>query len=238
MLGPGLHARKGMSPIVALKKWQTYAIPRCLYGIEIMNYTKTDILKLERLQQQVCRQIQGLPTRTANAATYVMLGAQEIMNSKPTEEIWKRPVKKAINMHWEKQWLSEKENKTTMQYLDINQQPIRKPHQIWQLVPYTTIEVKKADIKARLITRTYTLQSDREKFTRGRESDKCLLCETSREDTHHFLITCTAFKMERDKHLSVLKSYLKNNTPVGTFDRVEEQGLLVLFILNSSFYSS
>ncbi|CAG2204057.1 unnamed protein product [Mytilus edulis] len=294
MLGPGLHARKGMSPIVALKVWQTYAIPRCLYGIEIMNYTKTDILKLERLQQQVCRQIQGLPNRTANAATYVMLGvepiqatvdrlvltffggiiqdsasiefmiierqlcmsppnsnnfinrlkeildkyglpkAQEIMNSKPTKEIWKRTVKKAINMHWEKQWLVEKENKTTMQYLDINQQPIGKPHQIWQLVPNTTIEVKKAEIKARLITRTYTLQSDREKFTRGRESDKCLLCETSREDTHHFLITCTALKMERDKHLSVLKSYLKNNTPVGTFDRVEEQGLLVLFILNPS----
>ncbi|VDI59356.1 Hypothetical predicted protein [Mytilus galloprovincialis] len=294
MLGPGLHARKGMSPIVALKVWQTYAIPRCLYGIEIMNYTKTDILKLERLQQQVCRQIQGLPNRTANAATYVMLGvepiqatvdrlvltffggiiqdsasiefmiierqlcmsppnsnnfinrlkeildkyglpkAQEIMNSKPTKEIWKRTVKKAINMHWEKQWLVEKENKTTMQYLDINQQPIGKPHQIWQLVPNTTIEVKKAEIKARLITRTYTLQSDREKFTRGRESDKCLLCETSREDTHHFLITCTALKMERDKHLSVLKSYLKHNTPVGTFDRVEEQGLLVLFILNPS----
>ncbi|CAG2193003.1 LEO1 [Mytilus edulis] len=121
-----------------------------------------------------------------------------------------------------------------MQYLEINQQPIGKPHQIWQLVPNTTIEVKKAEIKARLITRTYTLQSDREKFTRGRESDKCLLCETSREDTHHFLITCTALKIERDKHLSVLKSYMKNNTPVGTFNRVEEQGLLVLFILNPS----
>ncbi|CAG2195485.1 PRDM7_9 [Mytilus edulis] len=80
-----------------------------------------------------------------------------------------------------------------------------------------------------VITRTYTLQSDREKFTRGRESDKCLLCETSREDTHHFLITCAALKTERDRHLSVLKSYLKNN-----FDRVEEQALLVLFILNPS----
>ncbi|XP_063447072.1 uncharacterized protein LOC134726592 [Mytilus trossulus] len=97
----------------------------------------------------------------------------------------------------------------------------------------------RADIGAKIgnisvVAPTCTLQSDREKFTRGRESDKCLLCETSREDTHHFLITCTALKMERDKHLSVLKSYLKNNTSVGTFDRVEEQGLIVLFILNPS----
>jgi hypothetical protein len=50
LLGPGLHARKGMSPIVSAKLWQTYVnIPRSLYGIEVLNYTKTDILKIERL---------------------------------------------------------------------------------------------------------------------------------------------------------------------------------------------
>jgi hypothetical protein len=49
-LGPGLHARKRMSPIVSAKLWQTYVIPRNLYGIEVLNYTKTDILKFERLQ--------------------------------------------------------------------------------------------------------------------------------------------------------------------------------------------
>ena len=36
-LGPGLHARRGMSPLVALKIWKTHVLPRCLYGIEILN---------------------------------------------------------------------------------------------------------------------------------------------------------------------------------------------------------
>jgi hypothetical protein len=80
LLGPGLHARKGMYPIVSAKLWQTHVIPRSLYGIEVLNYTKTDILKFERLQLQICRQIQGLPNRTANAALYILLGLEPIQS--------------------------------------------------------------------------------------------------------------------------------------------------------------
>ena len=69
-----------MSPIVSAKLWQTYAIPRSLYGIEVLNYTKTDILKFERLQLQICRQIQGLPNRTAKAAVYILLGLEPIQS--------------------------------------------------------------------------------------------------------------------------------------------------------------
>ncbi|CAC5397431.1 unnamed protein product [Mytilus coruscus] len=78
LLGLGLHARKGMSPIVAYKIWKTYVIPRASYGIEVMNFTESDILKLERLQLKVCRQIQGLPDRTANIATYSLLGVEPV----------------------------------------------------------------------------------------------------------------------------------------------------------------
>ncbi|CAC5382556.1 unnamed protein product [Mytilus coruscus] len=57
----------------------TYALARSLIGIEVTNYTPADILKLDRLQLQICRQIQGLPARTANAATvYVMRGIEPI----------------------------------------------------------------------------------------------------------------------------------------------------------------
>jgi hypothetical protein len=80
LLGPRRHARKGMSPIVSAKLWQTYVIPRSLCGIEVLNDTKTDILKFERLQLQICRQIQGLPNRTANAAVYILLGLEPIQS--------------------------------------------------------------------------------------------------------------------------------------------------------------
>ena len=50
---------------------------------------------------------------------------------------------------------------------------------------------KKAGVKCRLLTRTYSLQADRAKFSRGRESDMCNLCKISHEDTRHFLLECS-----------------------------------------------
>ena len=49
LLGPNLHARKGLSPIVAHKIWITHVIPRFLHGAEVLHITKTDLDQLERL---------------------------------------------------------------------------------------------------------------------------------------------------------------------------------------------
>ena len=49
-----------------------------LYGIETLKFSKSDIQKLERLQLKICRQIQGLPDRTANAVTYALLGIETV----------------------------------------------------------------------------------------------------------------------------------------------------------------
>ena len=228
LLGPGLHARKGMSPIVSAKLWQTYVIPRSLYGIEVLNYTKTDILKFEKLQLKICRQIQGLPNRTANAAVYILLGLEpiqsvvdrllltffgciiqdedsieyriverqlqmpsenintfvnslkavlhkyglpkpdELLETVPTKQQWKITVKDATQKYWEEKWEKEKSEKSTMKFLDIKKKSIGNPHKIWNLAPKTTLEVRKAGVKAKLITRTYTLQSDKAKFTKTR----------------------------------------------------------------------
>jgi hypothetical protein len=78
LLGSGLHARRGMSPIIAIKIWRTYVIPKLLYGIEIMTYTKTDLQKLERLQLKILKQFQGLSERRANVDVYSLLGINPI----------------------------------------------------------------------------------------------------------------------------------------------------------------
>ena len=78
LLGTGLHARSGMSPVVLMKIWNTYVVPRFLYGLEVQNPTKTDIKKLEQLQRKVCRQFQRLPERTSSIAVYALTGAEPI----------------------------------------------------------------------------------------------------------------------------------------------------------------
>ena len=66
----GRQALEDICPICAL--------PRSLYGIETLKFSKSDIQKLERLQLKICRQIQGLPDRTPSAATDALLGIETV----------------------------------------------------------------------------------------------------------------------------------------------------------------
>ena len=293
MLDPGLHALKGTNPLVAVKLWKDYALPRSLYGIETLKFSKSDIQKLELLQLKICRQIQGLPDRTTNAATYALLGIETIeatvdklmlsffgniiqngssiefriterqqvmstqhknafatrirnilekynlptiitlMESVPPKEIWKRMVKNAVEFYWKQTREQERVTKSTMEFFDDNRQ-LRKPHPVWALVPNNTMEVKKAGVKCRLLTRTYTLQADRTKLSRGRESDMCNLCKISHEDTRRFFLECSYLEDDREKHLSKLKQYTRTHLSENTFDRLKSENLLLQFILDPS----
>ena len=78
MLGPGLKSMVGLSPIVALKIWKTYALPRCIYGMETQTYSKSDMERLKSYQRKICRQLQQLPERCASTAVYALLGMEPI----------------------------------------------------------------------------------------------------------------------------------------------------------------
>ena len=68
LLGPGLHARTGMSPLVTVK----------IYGIELQRCTKTDLQKMEAYQRKILKHLQGLPDRTASVAMYILSGCETI----------------------------------------------------------------------------------------------------------------------------------------------------------------
>ncbi|KAH3735559.1 hypothetical protein DPMN_042095 [Dreissena polymorpha] len=78
LIGPGLNAIKGFSPVVALKLWNTYAMPRALYGVEILKVTTGDIEKLDRQHRSMFKHFQGLPARIATAEVHLLLGSELI----------------------------------------------------------------------------------------------------------------------------------------------------------------
>ena len=102
-------------------------------------------------------------------------------------------------------------------------------------LPNNTLEIKKkkAEINAKLLTRTYTLQSDRAKFG-VTTNDICMLCKSNKEDTEHFLLICPSLENVREKHLSILFTYIANNFGSNTINRINQDGLLVQIILDSS----
>ena len=74
LFGAGMHGRNGMNPIVSKQLWIVYIIPIMLFGVELWKLNKGEVEKLELFQRGKVKQIQGLPTRTATAATLGLIG--------------------------------------------------------------------------------------------------------------------------------------------------------------------
>ena len=67
--------------------------------------------------------------------------------------------------------------------------------------------IKKADIKARLMTGTYVLQSVCAKFNQYSVDPTCLLCGEN-PDHEHFLLMCRLLSKSRDPFIKTLKPVL------------------------------
>lgn len=126
----------------------------------------------------------------------------------------------------------EKQEKSSLQHLDSR--PPRCPHPVWKHVPNNPIEVRKAEVKAKLLTRSYTLQSDRSKFTKEREDSTCRICHTEDEDTKHFLLECSALTTVRQKFLDTIEHYINNQEQYNCYDMLSKEGLLMKLILEPS----
>lgn len=74
LMGAGLHGLNGVNPKASIHLIKTYVVPRLLYGLEILSLSIEDIRNLENYYKKLLRQIQHIPDRTANAATFLLLG--------------------------------------------------------------------------------------------------------------------------------------------------------------------
>jgi 5'-3' exonuclease len=74
LMGAGLHGLNGVNPKVAIHLIQIYVMPRLLYGLEITSLRQNEMQKLESYLKKLLKQVQNLPERTANEATYLMMG--------------------------------------------------------------------------------------------------------------------------------------------------------------------
>ena len=66
-------------------------------------------------------------------------------------------------------------------------------------------DVRRAHIKARILTGTYLLQSTKSKFNNQQEDPKCPLCRLENEDLPHFLLRCQTLCSVREVQLKTLR---------------------------------
>jgi hypothetical protein len=76
---------------------------------------------------------------------YNLPSPEEILENPPKEQEWKNEMKKAINSFWYDKWTNDKQTKSTLEYLEIQQNPIGTPHNILRSVKIRKYNIQKAD---------------------------------------------------------------------------------------------
>ena len=79
--------------MVAYKMYQSYVLPKLLYGVELMPLNKTQLSQISRFHIANLRRFQSLPSRSASAVVYLLLGALPI-----EAEIHKRQLSLLYNI--------------------------------------------------------------------------------------------------------------------------------------------
>jgi hypothetical protein len=86
-MGAGLHGLNGLNPKVSIHIIRIYVIPRLIYGLETIRIAAADLTGINMYFKRLLKQIQHLPERTSDAATYLLHGQIPI-----TGEIHKRAL--------------------------------------------------------------------------------------------------------------------------------------------------
>ena len=73
--------RRGLSPPILTTLWETYCIPRMLYGTEIINLYEGEKATLDKYQNQVFKTLLGLPRTTSSAAVNLLTGLTPVSTS-------------------------------------------------------------------------------------------------------------------------------------------------------------
>ena len=122
---------------------------------------------------------------------YGLQSIQELMQNLPSKLQWKKQINLVIQDKWTSKLQEEMQGKSTLVFCNTESLKIRQAHMIWDSIPPIAYEVKKAKIKVRLLTGTYLLQSDIQKFN-NEQPQKCVLCQLEQENIEHFILRCPA----------------------------------------------
>ncbi|VDI08034.1 Hypothetical predicted protein [Mytilus galloprovincialis] len=136
---------------------------------------------------------------------YNLPSIAEFKEHLPSKIQWKKDTNRSIAEKWTNLLQKEMEEKSTLKHCNIQMLKIHEVHPVWRTLPPVTYEVKKANIKARLLTGTYLLQEHIQRFNGNSDDQKCLLCQIEQEDLKHFLLRCPALNEQRQKVFPALK---------------------------------
>ena len=162
---------------------------------------------------------------------YQLPTAEEIMEKPPTKHKWEqKQLKVAIDQHWSLIWTEECRTKSTLKYLSVQNNPINNPYIIWKYVKNNQYDIKKAEIKCKLVTGTYMLQITKANCCKKYISPCCRICKESDKSITHFILVFKVFDDVRQKYLKKLLDSLKNIEGGGTICASNQEFLMFVLL--------
>ena len=136
---------------------------------------------------------------------YSLPTAYSVVETAPTREQWKKCVKSGIHQYTETLWREDIESKSTLRYLNPDSVKVGRVHQVYAYVNNSTFDIRRAEMKARLLTGTYTLQATRARFNQFCVNPQCPLCKQEPENRVHFLVICQTLKDIRFPYIKKIR---------------------------------
>ena len=171
--------------------------------------------------------------RTLNK--YNLPSIYDVLTDPPGKAEWKSTVDHAVKSFWNDTLVVEATSKSSLKHLNVSKLQIGVPHQLWSTLSTNPREVKHACTKARLLTNTYVLQSNRAKFNQYDVKETCVMCKKESETRCHFLLKCEKLEQPRRYYMDRLSTMLFDNCPSDVVRKVlNNQNLTVQLILDSS----
>ena len=163
-------------------------------------------------------------------ARYDMENVDKLILHPKSKYEWKALIKKHQNIYWHKLCTEDQATKSSLQYLQIQEKPLSSPHNIWSSVGNDPVSVKAGEIKVRLVTQTYLLQTVKAKHNKH-VSPLCTLCQEANEDVEHFLLNCKALNPTRRRHLQKIKTHM-DNIRNGLYQDILNTGSLIQLVMD------
>lgn len=141
-----------------------------------------------------------------------------------------------MHSHIEAMWRVKMNEKSSLKYINPDSLKVGSEHPVWATVRNSITDNRWAQLKCKLLSGTYTLQSNRAAFNQYTVDATCKLSLAAPETRQHFLVECSVYSAEWGKYTEKLR-----NNPVLP-DEVKHDlrnpELFTHLTLDASFYVS
>ena len=118
---------------------------------------------------------------------------------------WKSFTQLVVSEHWLIHIRQSAGEKSSLKYLNTDHFSFKSAHHLWPNYGCSSRKRVAASFRAKFITGSYILQTNRARFNQNAVDPTCPLCHLAEEDLPHLLFNCPALQGQRDKLLTRIK---------------------------------